>query len=330
LKLEQPADQALAPIADLARDTMLLVLLALLILAGVFGALAARLMRPLGSLLGGVRKVAGGRLDARVEVRSNDEFGELANDFNAMIGTLEQRTAQLLTAQQELVEKEKSAMLGRVAGSVAHELRNPLGVMSNGIYFLRCMPHAQSDATTREYLDMIEAEIERAKRIISELLDSVRTQPPVSQTVALAELLAETRSKLTVPQDVVIEVDIPAHVPPVRVDPAQIAQVLRNLLGNAFDAMPEGGTLEIRARQQGQAVTVNVRDSGTGIAPEDLARVFQPLFTTKARGIGLGLVVAKNLTEANGGTLHVQSEPGKGTTFTLIVPAALTEEIVNA
>jgi signal transduction histidine kinase len=117
--------------------------------------------------------------------------------------------------------------------------------------------------------------------------------------------------------------DIPATLPPLRVDAMQIHQVLRNLISNGVEAMPEGGTLEIRAveNRQERTVTVSVCDSGIGMTPEQLGKIFQPLFTTKARGIGLGLVVVKNLTQANGGIIEVQSEAGKGSVFSVILPA---------
>jgi len=130
--------------------------------------------------------------------------------------------------------------------------------------------------------------------------------------------------KLTIPPSVTVKQDIPETLPPLRVDAQQIHQVFRNLISNGVEAMPEGGTLEIGAveNKQDGTVIVSVRDSGIGMTPEQLGKLFQPLFTTKARGIGLGLVVVKNLTEANGGTVQVQSEPGKGTTFTVTLPAA--------
>ena len=126
----------------------------------------------------------------------------------------------------------------------------------------------------------------------------------------------------TIPETVTVSRNIPETLPAVRVDPLQMQQVFRNLISNGMEAMPEGGTLEIIAGEnaQAQTVVIAVKDAGTGIAPEDMGKLFQPLFTTKPRGIGLGLVVVKNLTEANGGSVEVQSEAGKGTTFTVILP----------
>ena len=234
---------------------------------------------------------------------------------------VEQRTQQLVDAQEQLVRKEKLSVLGQLAGSVGHELRNPLGVMSNAVYFLDTVL-ADADDTTKEYLGIIRNEIANADRIVGDLLDSVRTKPPSPQRVALRDLIGEVMSRIIVPETVTVSRNIPETLPAVRVDPLQMQQVFRNLISNGMEAMPEGGTLEIIAGEnaQAQTVVIAVKDAGTGIAPEDMGKLFQPLFTTKPRGIGLGLVVVKNLTEANGGSVEVQSEAGKGTTFTVILP----------
>ena len=234
---------------------------------------------------------------------------------------VKERTRQLMDAYEELVRKEKLAVLGQVAGSVGHELRNPLGVMSNAVYFLQTVL-SDADETTREYLDIIKSEIAASERIVGDLLDSVRTKPPRLETAGVEQLIELSLGKCTVPSSVEIKLDIPARLPPLQVDSMQIHQVFRNLISNGMEAMPEGGALEIRALENEvtKNVTISVRDTGIGMTPEQLSNLFQPLFTTKARGIGLGLVVVKNLTEANGGSIEVQSEAGKGTVFSVTFP----------
>ena len=226
--------------------------------------------------------------------------------------------------QEELVHKEKLAVLGQVAGSVGHELRNPLGVMSNAVFFLQTVL-SDADETTREYLDIIKSEITASEHIVSDLLDAVRTKLPHPETVGVAQLIEQSLGKCTIPPSVEVRLDIPESLPPLRVDAIQIRQVFRNLISNGVEAMPEGGTLEIRAlvKEAEKYVTISVRDTGIGMTPKQLDKLFQPLFTTKARGIGLGLVVVKNLTLVNGGTVEVESEPGKGATITVILPAQL-------
>jgi PAS domain S-box-containing protein len=256
--------------------------------------------------------------DVTERQRAEEQIRKLNDELESKV---QERTRQLLDAQEELVRKEKLAVLGQVAGSVGHELRNPLGVMSNAVYFLQTVL-SDADATTKEYLGIIKGEIAASERIVSDLLDSVRTKLPQAGMVGVRQLVEQVLGKLTVPPSVAVTLDIPDTLPPVQVDAMQIHQVFRNLISNGMEAMPEGGTLEIRAVEAGDRVSIDVCDTGVGIAPEQLGNLFQPLFTTKARGIGLGLVVVKNLTEANGGKVEVQSEVGKGTTFTVTLPAA--------
>jgi signal transduction histidine kinase len=238
---------------------------------------------------------------------------------------VQDRTKQLVEAQEELVRKEKFAVLGQIAGSVGHELRNPLGVMNNAVYYLQTVL-TDVDEATREYLNIIKNEIAGSERIVTDLLDSVRTRPPQPEDVGVAELIGQTLRKCSVPASVAVKLDIPAALPPLRVDAQQIHQVFRNLISNGVEAMPDGGALQISAAAHGKNVTVSVRDSGIGMTAEQLDKMFQPLYTTKARGIGLGLVVVKNLTEANGGTVEVQSEAGKGSVFSVTLPVVQKEK----
>ncbi|NJD08668.1 MAG: PAS domain S-box protein [Methylococcaceae bacterium] len=230
-----------------------------------------------------------------------------------------ERTQQLLNAQEELVRKEKLAVLGQIAGSVAHELRNPLAVISNAVYFLHAVL-PESNATVQEYLGIIDGEVGSADRIVGDLLDSVRTRSPDRLPVDLGQLIQKTLETCQRPSRVEVGLAIPADLPPLLADPLQLQQVLRNLISNAYEAMPEGGILRLEANQDDGWIVVAVRDTGVGLSPVHRDQLFQPLFTTKARGIGLGLVVVKNLMEANGGRIEVDSQPGKGTTFTLWLP----------
>jgi signal transduction histidine kinase len=250
--------------------------------------------------------------------RAEDEVRKLNDELDLKV---QEKTKQLLAAQEALVRKEKLAVLGQIASSVGHELRNPLGVMSNAVFFLHTML-SDADETIREYLGIIKDEITVSERIISALLDAVRTNPPHPERMGVAQLIEQTLNKYIVPPFVTVKLDIPATLPPLQVDSIQIHQVFRNLISNSVEAMPEGGVLEIGAveNRQERTITIRVRDNGAGIAPEVMEKLFQPLFSTKARGIGLGLVVVKNLVEANGGTATVQSEVGIGTTFTVTLP----------
>ena len=257
---------------------------------------------------------------------------------------LEQRSGQLLAAQEELVRKEKLAILGQLSGSVAHELRNPLGVMNNAVYFLKSI-QTNADETVQEYLGIISQEIENAGRIISDILDFSRTRTPRIIPTEPTLLVKNSLAMYAVPENISITIDIPDSLPLLNVDPLQIGQVLQNLISNACQAMPHGGAVTISARSVqnsrveirntventrengtldvkscGDFLEISVTDTGTGISPENMKMLFQPLFTTKVRGIGLGLTVCRNLTEANGGHIAAESRPGEGTIFRVTVP----------
>lgn len=260
--------------------------------------------------------------EIREEVKRREMAEEQIRKLNEELDAkVKERTQQLLEVQNELVRKESLAVLGKIADNVGHELRNPLGVMNNAVYFLQSvLPDA--DESVKEYLDIISDEIASADHILSDLLDAVRTKPPRAESVEIGELFTQVLQASPIPPSITVQLDIPEPSPILLVDPLQIQQVFRNLITNAMEAMPEGGTLEIRASAEADAnaLTISVRDSGIGMTPEILPNLFQPLFTTKIRRIGLGLAVVKKLTEANGGSVAVQSTPGKGSTFSVTLP----------
>jgi C4-dicarboxylate-specific signal transduction histidine kinase len=236
---------------------------------------------------------------------------------------VEERTQALQKAQEQLVRKEKLATLGQLAGSVAHELRNPLGVLNNAAYFLKMiLPNA--DQTTREYLEMISAEVRKSEKIVSDLLNFSRTRLAERKAVSVSDLVRQVLAEHPPSPQVEISTQFIPDLPAVFVDPQQMEQVLANLVTNAYQAMPEGGKLIIKAAEvpENGRLSISIADSGDGIPQENLEKLFEPLFTTKAKGIGLGLAVSKILIEANGGIINVKSDgvPGKGSIFTITLP----------
>jgi len=230
-----------------------------------------------------------------------------------------ERTEELENARDALVRQERLAVLGQLAGGVSHELRNPLGVISNAVYFLRSvMPDA--DDRVKEYLEIIASEVRSSDRIVAGLLDLSRTRPAERGDVRVAELVATVLEKQPPPDGIEVATDIDPALQPVHVDVQQISQVLNNLVTNAYQAMPGGGTLKIKATAAEDGARISFADTGCGIPEEDMEKLFEPLFTTKARGIGLGLSVSKNLAEVNGGSIEVEGEVDQGSTFTVVLP----------
>ncbi len=232
---------------------------------------------------------------------------------------VEERTQALQEAQERLIRKEKLAVLGQLAGGVSHELRNPLGVINNAVYFLK-MTLSDADETTMEYLEIISSEVSDAEEVVSDLLNLSRTRSAERNEIQVSDLLAQVLEKQAPTKDITVSTSIAPALPALFVDSRQIGQVLINLVTNAYQAMHEGGKLTISARAEKGQVRLAITDTGCGISKENTEKVFEPLFSTKARGIGLGLAVSKSLAEANGGSIEVESEEGKGSTFTVILP----------
>lgn len=239
-----------------------------------------------------------------------------------------ERTHDLRAAQEKLIRQERLAMLGQLAGSVSHELRNPLGVISNAAYFLG-MAQPDANEKVKQYLDIIEKETRTADKIITDLLDFSRIESASKTPVLIVELVQHVLARYPVPDSVSVTLKVPKGLPPVFVDPAQMAQVLGNLVVNACQAMlmPASSTnakLVISAKpsrlNSESFVAISVKDNGIGITSENMSKLFEPLFTTKARGIGLGLAICKNLVETNDGRIEVRSQPGKGSIFTIYLP----------
>jgi len=333
LGFELSADSALAPLHTLERDFSGVALVVLLLGLLLAWSLSRSITSPLAELTIAAEAISAGDLDHPPPVtRREDEIGRLSRSFVAMAGNVRaardnlehqiaERTAQLREAQAENVRQERLATLGQLSSSVGHELRNPLGVMSNAVYFLNATL-ADSGPKTTEYLGILKSQIALSEKIVADLLDFARVKPPQRERVSMSAIVDEQLKRVTLPPTVQMD-RMRMDDPRALVDPVQIGQVVLNLLTNAMQAMEDsGGTLQIRTEAQNGSVRLSVRDTGPGIPSENLAKVFEPLFTTKARGIGLGLSVSRSLARANDGDLAVTSIVGQGATFTLDVPAS--------
>jgi signal transduction histidine kinase len=228
---------------------------------------------------------------------------------------------QLQDAQDSLVRRERLAMLGQLSSGVGHELRNPLGVMTNAVYYLKAvLPTAPEKV--REYLDILQQQITLSEKIVSDLLDFARSKPPQRRPFSLAEVATAQVSRLGALNGFTINTHLPKDLPPVLADQTQVGQIVLNLLTNAVQAMDRTGTIDVRAQSSGKRVHLDVSDTGPGIPAANLEKIFEPLFTTKARGIGLGLAVSRTLARANDGELTAANLPTRGASFRLTLEAA--------
>ncbi|MBI4051905.1 MAG: HAMP domain-containing protein [Elusimicrobia bacterium] len=280
----------------------------------------------------------------------NDEIGELAQTFNQMSDSLrvktaelfkakedlekfnhtlenrvEARTRELRAAQDELITKERLAAIGQMASVVGHEIRNPLAVINNSVYFIKTKlaTGGEVDPKISKHISIIESEIQQANGIISEILTFARTRELKPEVQSANTFLEELLSSYPFPSHIQLVQDFASENPVVFIDPDEMKQCLRNLIGNAIEVMPGGGVLKVSTVlvQQGW-VRMDVADTGPGIPADILEKIFAPFFTTKARGTGLGLAVVRKVLDRHKGKVEVSSVVGKGTTFSLYLPLA--------
>jgi signal transduction histidine kinase len=211
---------------------------------------------------------------------------------------------------------ERLATIGQVAGGVAHELRNPLNVIKTSVYYLQNARNAPPEKQ-QTHLERIERQVTVADGVIMTLNNFARLPLPDLQPLELAPLLREALESNSLPENIGVRLELESELPPVLGDRGQLVIVFGNLIRNARDAMPEGGQLAISAQVNADHVSVTVQDNGSGIRPENLARIMEPLYTTKSRGIGLGLAITRAIVDKHNGRLTVSSEPGKGARFTV-------------
>ncbi len=261
--------------------------------------------------------------NAELQAKIEDATAELTRKNRA----LEELNELLVAARRDLTAQERLAALGQLAGTIAHELGNPLNVVSGHVQLLARRTDLPEPA--RVQVQIANAEIQRMAEVIRRFLDQTRGFKPSAETVEMQPLVdealdltlgTEARAKIQVQRQVLDGASL------VRTDPGLVRHLLSNLVANAVDAMPNGGKLEVQARRDGADVVLRVVDTGTGMGPEVKRRIFEPFFTTKAEGMGtgLGLAICKEIARALRGRIDVESEPGRGSTFTVRFPAEAT------
>jgi PAS domain S-box-containing protein len=247
---------------------------------------------------------------------------ELARHRERLEELVEERTAELEAAQQELVRKERLAALGQLTATVSHEMRNPLGTIRNSFYVIRRDLLARKPEFKRA-LDRVDRNIARCDTIIEELLDYTRTTPPMLTQTNVDQWLVGVLDEQGIPDEIVLTQALTAGRK-VRLDPERFRRCVVNVLNNACQAVQETGAsdglIRVETEIHGDRLLLRIADSGPGIASDDLKRVFEPLFSTKSFGVGLGLPIVKQIMEQHGGGVDIESTLGQGATVTLWLP----------
>jgi len=303
-------------------NRVILIALVCILLAGVIALPIARIIsRPIDDLVRANERVAKGDMSVRVQSQGRGEFALLGRSFNHMIETMER-------TQEELVHKEKLASMGQLAAGVAHEINNPLGSIL--LFAEASHKDTAEDDRRKDDLRMIIEETLRCKKIVSGLLNFARQQEVLAQESDIHHILQQAINGVAHQPSfskVQIETHFAPDLPHIQADPPQLVQVFVNLLNNSAEAMPEGGTVTLRTRMQGQrAIEITLEDTGAGIPEENLDKLFNPFFTTKplGKGTGLGLSIVYGIIKMHRGQISVKSRPGMGTTFTITLPLVLT------
>lgn len=233
---------------------------------------------------------------------------------------------------ERLLRQEKLATIGRIAGSIAHELRNPLGAVKNSVYYLKRIAQTSSFTLSHpkvlSHLELMNGELNISERVIADLLEMTRLKPAHCLKADFRAILFDALAHLHLPEQVRVSIALEHEPFIIYADPLQLRQVLLNVLTNAAQSIEETGTITIRARQrpEPQESEIEIHDSGGGVASEALSKIFEPLYTTKANGTGLGLSICKQILESHHGRITLASELGQGTTVTIVLPHIRVDE----
>ncbi len=345
LVAEQDTNEAFHEIDLLVKNAFLIFIVSAVLILGISSWVVGKVTRPIKHLSARAASLADGHFEGSLPTNLDDEVGRLIAGFNVMAeklkiaytrleGRVEASNKELEAAyevlkqrQEQLIQSEKMAALGQLSAGIAHEIRTPL--TSIKIFIQSLEKEIEPDETQKEDFRIIMKEIDRINENITRFLNFARPDEPQFQTVRIGPLVKETVNLLAAKlkgSGIRLDLCLPDEHPPLEGDPKQLTQVFLNLLINAMEAMPQGGTLTILSAvtvdpgSRREFLELRVRDTGHGISEEDRPSVFEPFFTKKARGTGIGLSIVHSIVQKHNGRIEVESEVGKGSCFTLLLP----------
>ena len=314
------------------------------------------MISPLRHMANITLEIAKGNLTRTVDIRTRDEIGQLSINFNQMTRSLKASydekekimaqlrenvnnlsdankelvkiNEQLNDAQERLLRSEKLAVVGKLASGVGHELRNPLGAIRNALFIIKKKKDNTSKSNDvqkfNQLVEIVEKETDRSIKIVNDLLGFSRTAKPAVSPTNIGSIIESSLSRLKIPDKINKVVQVENTLPLVPVDANQIEQVFINLVQNAMDAMPKGGWLTVHAQRENNFLAITITDTGCGIPDTIKNKIFDPLFTTKPKGMGLGLAISSNIIQRHEGSIDLKSKEGEGTSFIIKLPIIKT------
>ena len=352
--VQQPVESAYRTANEMKAQILRFLVWVIIVIILLSLTVAGHITQPIRMLKEAADRLGKGQFEDLPEVvTTNDEIGDLAHTFLGMSESLKEKTGELIhakqelekftkflekrvdartrelkAAQDELIKKERLAAIGQMASVVGHEIRNPLAVINNSIYFIKTKLGAagEPDPKLAKHIKIIESEIQQANGIINEILTYSRQREMQLERVQLNHWLEELLSVYPFPPHIQLEKQLDPASPPVDIDVVEVQQAIRNLIGNGIEVQPppKGGKITIRTTLPEPGwVQIDIADAGSGIPPDVLDKIFAPFFTTKARGTGLGLAVVRKVVDRHKGRVDVESTVGVGTTFKLFLPTAV-------
>ncbi|MFA6092138.1 MAG: ATP-binding protein [Elusimicrobiota bacterium] len=350
--IQQPVETAYMAAEEMRRQIFRVIFWVVCVTILLSLAVANHITQPISMLKQAADRLKAGQFEDMPEmITTNDEIGDLAQSFMRMSEALKEKTGELVhakeelekfarflekrveartrelkAAQDELIKKERLAAIGQMASVVGHEIRNPLAVINNSTFFIKAKlskSEAPMDPKVEKHIAIIESEIKQANSIISEILTYSRSKDLKCEDMKLNYFLEELLSVYPFPPHIEVVRSFDPIDPTVHIDPDEMRQALRNLVGNGVEVMPARGSVRLATKVlDNRWVRIDISDTGPGIPPDILEKIFAPFFTTKARGTGLGLAVVRKVVDRHQGKVDVQSEVGKGTTFNIYLPLA--------
>jgi len=239
---------------------------------------------------------------------------------------VEARTRELQFTQERLVRQEKLAVIGQMSGSIAHELRNPLGAIKQSSFYLQRLHDRgelnHANPRVNEHFELIKSEINTVDRVINGMLEITRLKPPRQEAVDLNQVILEAAERSRLQDHIQLRLELECNLFMIWADPLQLRHVFINVLTNASQACTENGqvTISVRSLSDLNQVQIQIQDNGRGVEPESVTKVFEPLFTTKAKGTGLGLSICKQIIETHGGSITLSSRVNQGTIVQILLP----------